>query len=105
MAKKSIELKGTMDIGRVISHLEEIVNGLKEGTICIQQGTDIVSLKPNSNIEIELEASLKSDKEKLSIELSWRQEPEIQAPDRDFKIMSAEPEGIEETVSTELGEG
>jgi len=101
MSKQSVSLKGEMELERVITHLQEIVNGLKEGTICIQQSTDLVTLKPSGNIEVELEATLKGDKEKLSMELSWRQETEKEALDQDFKITCSEPEAIEEPVAAE----
>ncbi len=106
MAKKNISLKGEMDTKRAISYLEDIIKGLKEGTICIQQGTDLVTLKPSSTVDMELEASLKEDKEKISLKLAWKQPTEIEEPDKDFKISFEEPvstiaEGEEEPVPAE----
>lgn len=99
MSKQSVSLKGEMELGNVIDHLEKIMNGLTQGTICIQQGSDLVTLKPTSHIDIELEASLKGNKEKLTLELSWKQESEKEYPDQDFKISCTEPEAIEEPVA------
>lgn len=101
MSKQSVSLKGEMEVGRVVTHLQEIIKGLKEGTICIQQGTDLVTLKPSNNLEFELEASLKGNKEKLCIELGWKQEVEKEEPDQDFKITCTEPDAIEEPVTAE----
>jgi len=103
MSKQSVSLKGEMDLSNVVIHLGDIIKGLEEGTICIQQGVDLLTLKPASNIEMDLEASLKGNKEKISIELSWKQKTEEKSPDQDFKITCTEPEAIEEpSVTSEV---
>lgn len=101
MSKQSVNLKGELELGKVTSHLEEIINGLTEGTLCIQQGTDLVTLKPTAYVDMDLEASAKGNKEKLTIELSWKQEAPKESPDEEFKISSTEPETIEEPVTAE----
>lgn len=101
MSKQSVSLKSEMELGKVIGHLEGIINGLVQGTICIQQGTDLVTLKPTSHIELELEATLKGNKEKVTIELSWKQESAKDTEGQDFKITCTEPKAIEEPVAAE----
>lgn len=101
MSKQSVSLKGELELGKVTNHLEEIINGLTEGTLCIQQGPELVTLKPTAFVEMELEASAKGNKEKLTLELSWKQEEPKEAPDEEFKISSTEPEAIAEPVAAE----
>jgi len=102
MSKQSISIKGEMELTNVIISLGDVVKGLEEGTICIQQGTDLVTLKPTANIEMELDATVKGNKEKISIELSWKQpELEKETLEQNFKITFTEPTSIENSPISE----
>lgn len=94
MEKREVSLKSKLEQAKVISYLEDLTKSLKEGTVCVQQGTDIVTLRPSSYIEIELEASVKKNKERLSIELTWRADKEEE--EQDFSITATEPVAVGE---------
>ncbi len=93
MEKKTIVLKEKMELAKVISCLEDIVASLKTGTMCVQHGDDLVTLKPGACIELEIEAVMKKGKEKLALELSWQNESEKEKEMEkiEFRIMSSEP--------------
>jgi amphi-Trp domain-containing protein len=101
MKKNEVKVKGTMDVKAVAAILEDMVRSFKEGTVCIESGKEFVTLKPAGNIDLEVEAAEKKGKQKLVIEMGWREPvPEPEAEETVFKISSKEPE-IEETASIE----
>jgi len=65
-----------LNLVEIVNHLEHLVASLKEGTICIRKGEELITLKPCEPVTLELEAEVKLDKdalrEKLSIELKWK---------------------------------
>ncbi len=54
MDKKKVSLKGSVDQKRAISYLEDLVKSFKEGTICVQQGSNFVTLKPGQSVDLEI---------------------------------------------------
>jgi amphi-Trp domain-containing protein len=74
MSKKEVKLKGVMDRHQVAAYLENLLIGLKAGEIKVEQGGQLVTLHPEQIINVEIEASVKKDKEKLEMELVWRKE-------------------------------
>lgn len=90
--KQEIKIKQTMEVGTVTEILKDLVNSFEEGTICFEKEDEFVTLRPGRTVAVEIEAGVKKDKQKLSVELSWRQvEPEKE--DAPFiRISSQEPE-------------
>jgi len=99
MEKKTVVFKEKMDRNKIIACMNDLLDSFKAGTVCIQHGEDLVTLKPNAHISLEMEASVKKGKERLTIELSWRNDKEHE--DKEFRIMAEEPvsETEDETVS------
>ena len=91
MGKNSVVLEKKMAVSEVVSFLESVIASLKEGKIVLQQGTQLVVLTPNEFIDLEVEASQKKDKGKLSIDLKWLQQTES-IPEADILVSSKEPE-------------
>ncbi|MCA1987487.1 MAG: amphi-Trp domain-containing protein [Desulfovibrio sp.] len=91
MSKSGLAIKGAMDFDSVSTFLTDLVASFKERTICVQRGEEFVTLKPGELIELELEVLVKKGKQKLSLELAWRDEvlTEVEAP---FKVSAKEPE-------------
>lgn len=94
MSKKEVEFKGTMERGQVIAYLENLVAGLKKGTIWVQKGDDILNLAPAERVKMEVEASEKKDKGKFSLALSWHQAVEYEEEADELKITSEAPEAV-----------
>jgi len=97
MEKREINIKSKMEKNKVISYLDDLVRSLKEGTVCVQQGTEIVTLRPSSHIEMEMEASMKKHKERICIELTWNVDQEKEEPE--FSITASEPASVGDTQS------
>ena len=90
--KSEVKIKRTMEAEALADVLDDLVKSFREGTVVVQQGDEFVSLNPAGRIEFELEAGRKKDKQKFSIEMSWRQ-VDIEADEAaDFRITSQEPE-------------
>jgi amphi-Trp domain-containing protein len=91
MSKKRISLKGSTDLAQAIEYLEDIVSSLKNGTLCVQNGSDeALTLKPEKTLHLEIDASQRADKESVTIELSWRK-AEAKQEALPLKISSQEP--------------
>lgn len=109
-SKNGIVIKGTMDFQSVLTFLEDVVNSFRQKTVCVQRGEEFVTLKPGETIEMELEAVEKKGKQKLSLELSWREEIITEA-EEPFKVSCEVPEPApeeevvtDETAPTEIPE-
>lgn len=92
MKKSEIKVKGLINGESICGVLSDLAQSFKEGTVCIENGQEFVTMKPGANIEFEIEASQKKGKEKLTIELTWRQVEEVVEGESGFKISSCEPE-------------
>ena len=95
MKKGEVKIKKNMSAEAVGSILDDLIGSFKEGTVCVESGGEFVVLKPSELIEVEIEASRKKNKEKLVIELNWRETIPLAEPEADFKISSTEPEPVE----------
>ncbi len=94
MEKKSVVINERMESDQVVAFLEDLVESLRAGTICIQHGDDLVTLKPGSHVSMELEAAVKKGKEKLSLEMAWMALEENEDK-KEFRILSSEPAAVE----------
>jgi amphi-Trp domain-containing protein len=96
MGKNSVALEKKMSALEVVSFMESIIASLKKGKIVLQQGGQFVVLQPGGSITVEVEASQKMEKGKLSVDLKWRQ-PEESQHEADIIVSSTEPEPEPET--------
>lgn len=60
----------------MVKCLENIVAGIKVGALCIQQGKELVTLKPQNIVDVDIKATVKKGKEKFVLELTWNAERE-----------------------------
>jgi amphi-Trp domain-containing protein len=74
MSKNGIALKGHLDRKDLTCLLDDVVQGFKDGTVCIRKGNEFLTLKPTEPLEFEIEAEVKKGKEKLVLELMWGNE-------------------------------
>jgi amphi-Trp domain-containing protein len=91
MSKQGIAIKGSMDYASVVAFLEDVVRSFKEKKVCVQRGEEFVTLTPGESIDLEVEAAQKKGKQKLCIELTWREELSVES-DMPFKVSACEPE-------------
>jgi amphi-Trp domain-containing protein len=90
MGKNSAALEKKMSTVEVVSLLENIITSLKKGKIVLQQGGQVAVLQPGDTINVEVEASQKIEKGKLSIDLKWKQSEEFQS-EAEIVVSSNEP--------------
>ncbi len=89
--KREVSIKAIMEIKQFTSYLQDLMASLKEGKVCVQQGNEFVFLTPGELIEVEVEATQKKDKEKFSLELSWKTDGRGSSEISDLRISSEEP--------------
>jgi len=92
MAKKEVEFKGNLEQKQLVSYLEELIKSIKSGTVVVQHGAEHVALTPQDVMELEVEAKQKDNKEKLSLEISWKKSVAAAEAPETFKISSEAPE-------------
>ncbi len=89
--KHEVSTKVIMQVKDVIAYLEDLTASLKAGQVCVQQGNEFVTLKPAEAIEVEVEAVQKKDKEKFTLEISWKNESRMVGEINELKISAKEP--------------
>lgn len=91
MENDKIELKTIMETSEVADYLAALAAGFRAGRIVVEKNGEQLVLNPAamSMAEVEVEARIKKDKAKFSLELSWR-------------MMEQPEEGAEFKISTDL---
>lgn len=75
MSKKDeskIKFKNEMESDEAVVYFAAIVDGLKRGSLVLQQGDERLELKPHGKLKVKVKAARKEDKENFSLELSWQ---------------------------------
>jgi amphi-Trp domain-containing protein len=75
METNKISLKQMMSTKDAVAYLKELIKSFNDGKVVVQQGEDYVDLKTSEMVDIKVEAKVKKDKSKFSLELSWRSMP------------------------------
>lgn len=95
--REEVKVKRTVSNEVMTKLLRDLANSFEKGRVCVQGGEEFVSLEPAKHINMELEASCsKKGKEKLTIELAWKQLTEEGEKAQELVISDEEPE-VEET--------
>lgn len=82
--KQKLEFEGSMSRAEAFAQLEAIAKGLEKGSIELQAKGQTVELSPSHHFDLELKASTKGSKERISIELAWRADCE---PEQKLKVI------------------
>ncbi len=72
MKTQNVKVKTKLDVKELIAYFGNITDGLKNGTVTIQQGEERVYISPTDNMSFEIQAEDKKDRSKLNIELSFK---------------------------------
>lgn len=88
--KKEVSYETQMTLKKAVEFLEALVSGLKAGRVCVQQGHESVTVRPEKVVNLEIEAREKKEREALGFKLTWRK-PIAAEEDTDLKISSEEP--------------
>jgi amphi-Trp domain-containing protein len=71
-----IEFNALLSREEAVAYFESIVDGLRRGSLRLNQGTNEVTLAPTAQLEVSVEARVKDGKERLIFDLSWRTQGE-----------------------------
>lgn len=88
MGKDKFKSKSIMTREDLITYLETVLTGLRQGSLILDNEERPLILRPSDSIEAELEIKQKSDKEKLELKLSW-------APNKMQPLIQVNPLGDE----------
>lgn len=67
-----VSFASAMPREEAISYFESIVSGLKRGAVHLKQEEETIILNPSPQIDVEVKAVSKREKEKISFKMSWR---------------------------------
>lgn len=93
MAKNEISYKADLPAHQAVSHLENLVESLKRGSVCLQVGGEYVALALDKAAlpELSMGASEKKGKYRLTWELSWKEAAPAAAGPPDLQITNRPP--------------
>ena len=84
-----LKIKALTSIENAVSYLEDIISSLKAGKVVLEKGGESMTLSPKKNVSFQVKATEKNDKEKLSVEISWRKSDDVARDEETaFKISS-----------------
>lgn len=99
MGKGKIKSKHTMTRENLAAYLENLLTGLRQGTLILDDEERPMVLRPSDPIEAEVEIKQKSDKEKVELKLTWvpnRMQPLTTASTlTETPVLPADPTGDE----------
>ena len=72
MKKKKIEIEEVMTREKVADLLRKVSEGLRSGSVELQDDEETLTLVPSDILAVEIGAKQKKDKSKFSLEVSWR---------------------------------
>jgi amphi-Trp domain-containing protein len=70
--KAKIKFSSTMQRGEAVAYFSALVDGLRHGRLQFRHGEESVALEPSERVTIEVKATRKGDKERVSFELEWK---------------------------------
>lgn len=76
--RKDLKVEGAVELPHVIAYLEQLVQALKAGTVCIRQEDEEIVLGPRGVVGFALSARDRGRRQSLALELTWRK---FNAPD------------------------
>ncbi|MBF0258937.1 MAG: amphi-Trp domain-containing protein [Desulfamplus sp.] len=97
MKKQEMNIKHELSVEETVDLFNEIAKSISEGTISIEYGEKQITLKTGCRFDVMIEATQKKGKQKLNIELSWKDEDSKCSSKPVLKISSQEPI-VEETA-------
>lgn len=78
MCKSKIKCDGVMQLSEVIANLERLAQDMRTGAVTLAAGEECLKLQPPVLVNMAMKASQKEEKEKFTLELSWRRYERLQ---------------------------
>jgi amphi-Trp domain-containing protein len=92
MKKNEVNVKGVLTVSGVNAVLKDLIQSIDAGKICIEHNEVFVTLQPSDQMDFEIKAANKKGKQKIEIELSWREVLPEEDASKSLKISDTEPE-------------
>src|SRR4051812_17564398 len=70
--KGKINFEAVMQRTEAVAYFGALVDGLRHGRLQFKHGDDSLSLEPTEQVQVEVKAQKKGDRERVSFELEWR---------------------------------
>jgi amphi-Trp domain-containing protein len=70
--KGKINFESVMQRTEAVAYFGALVDGLRHGRLQFRLGDESLSLEPTDQVQVEVKAQKKGDKERVSFELEWR---------------------------------
>jgi len=67
-----VKLEGVMELREAIARIDAMSAGMKTGEVSLGDEKETLVLRPARVVAVELKAGQKKDKEKISLEISWK---------------------------------
>ena len=74
-SKVKIKFASVMQRAEAVAYFSALVDGLRHGRLQFRQGMESVALEPSAQVAMEVKASRKGDKERVTFELEWKRPP------------------------------
>jgi amphi-Trp domain-containing protein len=88
--KREVAFQGLLTIDEAIEQIQSVLNGMKSGTLCVQQGARVVTVHPDKEIEVLVKIKTKEDRESISVDLQWKAAAAARVANH-FMILDREP--------------
>jgi amphi-Trp domain-containing protein len=69
--KEKIEFESVVQLSEAVAYFAALVDGLKHGQLQFRRGDEQLSLTPTERVSVEVKATRKGNREKVSLELEW----------------------------------
>lgn len=89
-----LSLNTVMEKDEATAYLDNLISGLRKGTVSVQVGESHVLLEPTGEVSFGIEAVQKEDKGWIEIRLSWKR-PEEEPERPQLRISDKAPVEIE----------
>lgn len=91
MEKKKIHIAAKMPCNLAMSHIDCFLEGLRTGAMVIEQGQEKLVLHPHAEVELDIDARTKEDKQQLTITLEWQVPEEYQVHSHEHQAVHQPP--------------
>ena len=70
--KKGIEFAEEIELAKAVDYLNALRASLSAGTVCVQRGSESVTVHPEEFVNLKVKARQKENKESITFKLEWR---------------------------------
>jgi len=76
--RKEFEYATLVDCNSIVSYLETLAEGFKNGTLALKSPDADITLDPEGLLKLELMAKNKSGRSKFALKVSWKNQPRVE---------------------------